>query len=160
MSPNLADLGRRFRFNENLLGLVTQHLVEDDWKTRPPGGGNTPHWILGHVTATRRFLLRTIGTDVEELPWEGLFSMRVKPASTDTYPAPSELLASFKESGERLERSLAGLSAEDAAQPWGGELPDGSKDRAGAAGFLYMHEVYHLGQIGLLNRICGHPGFA
>jgi hypothetical protein len=157
----LTDLARRFRFNEHLLGMVTEGFGDADWSATPTGqGGNTPHWIVGHLAASRRALLRMIGGDADVGAWEERFAMSAKPTGTQGYPAPSVLSVDFAAHGELLEQRLASLTAEEAATAWGGKLPDGSTTYAGAAGFLYMHECYHLGQVGLLRRIRGHTGFA
>jgi uncharacterized damage-inducible protein DinB len=39
-------------------------------------------------------------------------------------------------------------------------MPDGSDTVAGVLHFLYFHETYHLGQLGLLRRMNGLDPFA
>ena len=161
MDAPLADLARRFRFHENVLAATTGAFTADDWATPPgPRGGNTPHWILGHLASTRRYLARRLGVDLPEEPWEALFPMNSQPSGTAGYPAPAALTADFAATGARLSARLLELSAAQADEEWGGTFPDGSHTLAGAAGFLHFHEAYHLGQLGLARRLRGHAGFA
>ena len=40
------------------------------------------------------------------------------------------------------------------------KFPDGSATIAGGTHFLYLHETYHLGQLGLIRRQSGKSGSA
>ena len=153
----LAD---RFRFNEQLLAVATEGFAADDWSRAPSEqGGNTAHWILGHVALARRGLLRKLGVEVPVEAWEDHFQRGGTPDAAAAYPAPAELIADLAANGERLSERLPSLSEVERGAEWGTAFPDGSTTVAGGAHFLYFHETYHLGQIGLLRRICGKPGF-
>jgi len=156
----LVDLARRFRFNESLLSSVTDGFSPEDWAAAPPGGGNNPIWIMGHIATSRRFLTRHLGQGAPEEPWERLFGMGSKVQDPAAYPSPASLRLAFQNSGKQLEHLLSELDAEAAAKPFGTTFPDGSDTLGGGASFLYMHEVYHIGQIGILRRMRGRPGFA
>jgi len=160
MDHPLSALAARFRFNEGLLTMTTDGFTAAEWAAAPDGGGNNAVWILGHLVASRRFLARRLGATVPEDAWEGGFSMGAKPADPSTYPSPETLIAAFREAGGQLEERCGSLDASEAAAPFGSSFPDGSETVEGGAHFLYFHETYHLGQIGLLRRIHGHPGFA
>lgn len=158
MSSPLAALGARYRFNNDLLHAVSEGFTPEDWRVRA-GESNPAVWILGHVTASRRVLLRGAGQAVETAEWEALFAMGRKPSPDDPYPPADALAADFRELGERIVETLAGLTPEQAASAVPQPLPDGSRTLEGFLHFLYMHECYHLGQIGLLRRMTGKPGF-
>jgi uncharacterized damage-inducible protein DinB len=158
-----VDLARRLRFNEKLLAVETAGFTPEDWHLRPSAqGGNDAHWILGHVTQGRRMLARILGAAIETAPWEHGFGMNAKPDGTHAgYPDPAELARDFSASGERLEALLGDLTSERADSTWRGRpMPDGSQTLGDVLHFLYFHETYHLGQIGLLRRLAGKPGFA
>jgi len=71
MSTGWDALGRRFRFNEKLLAMTSTGFEPGDWDAPPgPGGGNSAHWILAHVTYHRRVLARKLGVEVPASPWE------------------------------------------------------------------------------------------
>jgi hypothetical protein len=160
MSTPLADLGRRFRFNERLLGMVSEGFTPAEWAA-PPGekGGNSSHWMLAHLVVQRRALARKLGGAAPAEPWEAAFKPGSKGALAPDTPAPAALLATFTALGELIGARLTALEPAAAAAPWGGRLPDGGTTVADGAHFLYFHETYHLGQIGLVRRILGRPGF-
>jgi uncharacterized damage-inducible protein DinB len=159
MDKRFAALGGRYRFNERLLGFTADGLTPEDWSARPGGRGNPAVWILGHVACARRMILRKVGETVEEAPWEPLFAQGSTPAA-DGYPDPAELTADFDASGSRLEARLAALTDEDAAAEIPNAMPDGSRTVDGFVHFMYFHECYHLGQMGLLRSQRGKPGIA
>ncbi|MDF1798476.1 MAG: DinB family protein [Planctomycetota bacterium] len=160
MQHPLASLATRYRFNESLLSTITEGFSPEDWAAAPESGGNNPIWILGHITASRRFLLRRLGVEVEDEAWERHFAMGTQLQDPGAYPSPATLVGHFRSAGEALVERCATLDAEQARAPWGSAFPDGSETLDGGAHFLYMHETYHLGQIGLLRRIRSKPGFA
>ncbi|HKE01569.1 MAG TPA: DinB family protein [Planctomycetota bacterium] len=157
-SQDLSDLARRFRFNERFLAMLTKDLDETDWTARPPAGGNSAAWIVGHLAHFRRVTLRGLGADVPQAPWEPRVAMGSKPREAEPIAPPAELMRDFAESGAKLEARLLAMTPEDAATPTP-PLPDGSKTRAALATFYHFHETYHLGQLGYLRRTRGRPGF-
>jgi hypothetical protein len=160
MTHPLAGLAARFRFNESLLNMVADKFEAEDWAAAPEGGGNNPIWILGHVTTSRRFLLRKLNVDSPEEHWERLFGMGSQLVEPGEYPSPSSLKRHFCDAGAALSKRMASLTTTEADAPMGVTFPDGSGTIGGGAHFLYFHEVYHLGQVGILRRMRGKPGFA
>ena len=155
----LAPLAKRYFFNSGVIAQLVDGFSAGDWARPPAGeGGNTAHWILGHLAAARRSLVRKLGEDLPEESWESVFDLGSKPESTDGYPAPPALLEDLNESGKLLTTRLEGMSQEDGAQEWGTSFPDGGTTLADGAHFLHFHESYHVGQLGLLRRMCGHAG--
>lgn len=157
---SLAALAPRVRFNEMLLAGVAKDLGADAWSFVPPGGGNTAHWILGHVVTSRRFMLRAGGHELALQPWEEHFGRGAEPgADTSGYPSPEELIATFKADGDAISEHFPSMTQDqaDAAAPR--PMPDGSDTVEGVLHFLYFHEIYHLGQIGLIRRMNGLERF-
>jgi uncharacterized damage-inducible protein DinB len=157
----LDALALRFRFNERLLKAETEGFTAEDWARRASAqGGNSAHWILGHVTQGRRLIARRLGERLAEEPWERSFGMNSKPDGTPLAPAPELLTAELTAGGERFARLFSAIDEATQRARWGAKsFPDGSESVADALHFLYFHETYHLGQIGLLRRILGKPGF-
>jgi uncharacterized damage-inducible protein DinB len=155
----LESLAHGYRFNERLFIGALAGLAGDDWLRRAAEGASHAYWILGHIARTRRGLLRGLGVEVAEAPWEAAFARGTRPGSV-LDPEPEALQKDFLDSGRRIAVRLAAMSREEAAAPFGRTLPDGSSTREGAAQFLLRHESYHLGQLGLLRRVCGKPGVA
>lgn len=157
----LAALAQRFAFNHQVLTGVLDGFDSGDWAQKPsPAGGNTAHWILGHIAGARRSVLRKLGDDLPEAPWEDYFARASKPTGTDGYPSPEELFAELESSDAALARALERLTDKEAGADWGQEFPDGGSTIADGVRFFYFHEIYHVGQLGLFRRITGKPGFA
>ncbi len=160
MTAPLAALGQRFRFNETMLGAASEGFSAGDWAAEPGGkGGNTPHWILGHLASCRRVIRRKMGEEVAEDDWEAQFGMNATPAGTEGYPAPGVLVEDFVASGERIAERFANADAAELSAEWPG-FPTGDGTVRDGMQFMYTHECYHIGQIGLLRRILGHERFA
>jgi len=155
----LPRLGQQFDFNNSLLNTVLGDFEAADWEAQPEAGGNTAHWILGHVTVSRRYLARKLGAEIAKDEWEDTFGMSSKPGSTEGYPAPATLVEEFRARGKEIDGLLKELSADDATRDWGSKFPDGGTSVGDGVWFLYFHETYHLGQLGLLRRVLGKPGF-
>lgn len=153
----LITLAKQFRFNEKLLSMLTQDFEEEDWLTRA-GDSGASLWILAHLVSSRRYLLRLLGETADDEPWEKIAAMGSKDSDGSGLPSPGALAKAFTDAGERIEKRTASMSDEEADGKIESAFPDGSDTRAGGAAFLFMHESYHLGQIGLLRRICGKQG--
>lgn len=159
MTKTLEALGKRLRFNGNLLQLATDGFGDTQWGARPEAGANSAHWVLGHVTWARLGMLRMAGEAVEEESWEAAFGRGAKPDDGSGYPPVEELVERFGTAGERLYEVLSQMDEEKAQSAVPFELPDGSKTVEDGLHFLYFHETYHLGQIGYIRRLGGLKGF-
>ena len=153
------ELGNRYHFNRSTIHMLVEGFEAADW-ARPASeaGGNTAHWIVGHLAVARRSVLRRLGEEIPEDAWEKAFEIQSSPDGTDDYPAPDVLLEDLRESGKKLSAVLAEMSPEKAAEEWGKPFPDGGTTLADGAQFMHFHESYHLGQLGLLRRITGKKG--
>lgn len=160
MTTPLAELADRFRFDNRFLGVLVDDFDPLDWLRWPDGGGNPALWILGHLAATRRDVRRQLGEALETADWEALYAMGSEPDQASDDPEPAALIDEFKSSGDALALLLEEMTTEGAGRTWEQALPDGSDTLAGAMHFYYFHEVYHLGQLGLIRRMRGKPGFA
>lgn len=158
MTQPLEALGKRIRFNNHLLTLATEGFGESHWSFRPETGGSSALWILGHLASSRRVMRRLAGDAVEESDWEKFFRRGTRPEDA-TYPPTDEFVQEFFSSGEALAGHLATLPEDVASGASPIEFPDGSKTVEEALHFLYFHETYHLGQVGLLRRLAGLDGF-
>jgi len=156
---NLAHLTHGFRFNEKVLGGVTVGLEGEDWLRRACPEASHAYWVLGHLAISRRSLLRGLGKDLPQEPWEASFAKGSKPGQELTV-APSVLTEDFNSSGRLLQEWLGSLDEKDASSPYVRKLPDGAQTKEEAARFYLWHESYHLGQLGILRKVCGKPGLA
>ena len=157
---DLKTLAQQFAFNAGMLQMLSKDMQPDDWAFRPEGGGNCALWILGHVCSARRMLVRKLGGDTPEVATDALFGMGEEPRDASELPDAATLLAEVQAPSKELVRVLEALTPEKAAEPWGHAFPDGSDTIAGGIRFLFFHESYHLGQLGLLRRMRGKQRFA
>ena len=161
MPAPLADLAPRFAFNAAFLKQLTADFDADGWQRIGGEGGSPAHWIVGHLAVARRGLLRKLGGETPEKPWEASFGRGsdAQNVSSDA-PDPEALVADIESSGNGIAERLGALTPNEAAADFGRKFPDGSTTIAGSAHFLYFHETYHLGQLGLIRRQAGKSGFA
>lgn len=155
---NLDDLVHGYAFDDRMLAAVAAGLERDDWLHRP-NGANHAQWLLGHLAASRRDACRLLGGELDAAPWEAHFSRGGQPGPGDDVPV-DVLREAFVDAGRTLRDLIVGLSDEQLATKIARPFPDGRDTWRGALHFLYMHEVYHVGQIGLLRRLRGKPGIA
>jgi hypothetical protein len=156
---SLEHLTRGFRFNEKVLGGVTSGLEGEDWLRRACPEASHAYWVLGHIAISRRSLLRGLGKDLPQEPWESTFARGSKPCRELTV-APSLLAEDFNSSGRLLQEWLGSLDEKEASSPYVRKLPDGAQTKEEAVRFYLWHESYHLGQLGILRKVCGKPGLA
>jgi hypothetical protein len=155
----LEGLARGYGFNDKVLGRAISGLDGDDWVRRAGPETSHAYWVLGHLAASRRALLRNLGRDLPREPWEDAFARGSKPADAVSV-TPSTLEADFLSSGTLIRDLLGAMTEEEASSAYPRKLPDGSDTRGGATRFFLWHESFHLGQLGILRRACGKPGIA
>lgn len=158
MTKELEALGQRFVFNTMMLCKVVEDFEAGDWSFVPDAGGNSAHWLMGHLALYRRVLIRKLGGDMKEDEWEAVFPPRMEEYPVEKFPAVDFLLDDFKQSRKLLVERFAAITEEEAEADWGREFPDGSTSVKGGSYFLHFHESYHLGQIGYIRRLRGKPG--
>jgi uncharacterized damage-inducible protein DinB len=154
MDQPLAACAGLYRFHARMLDRLAAGMEEADWANR--FGGNSGHWILAHLLATKRSQLRALCAGAAPEAWEALAGRGG--ARDAALPAASDLLPAWYRDNADLATRLEGLGADGADAPSPRTMPDGSTTQGGMARFLQFHEAYHLGQIGLLRRQCGKPG--
>ncbi len=129
-------------------------ISDADSRVEPAGGGNCINWVLGHLVMTRRLVLRLAGAE----PASGaelveIYSGEEGVVFDRSRARPLEqLVAELDASQERLMAALPGLSPEALA------APVRNTTVADLLTFLWFHEGYHNGQLGLLRRLVGKPG--
>lgn len=123
----------------------------DDWRKRPEGS-NSAIWILGHTVTCRMFLARLLGLDLPEAEWESQFEMNSDPDKVSKDLTGESLMTEFAAVHEKFSAHLTGFdeAALDAAIEE--EFPEMPKTLLGALHFLFLHESYHVGQLGM-NRV-------
>lgn len=136
----------------NLDGMTPEHAL-----VQPEPSGNCANWILAHLVDVQNSVMQLAGA---EPVWDDESVAGVGPdpvTGPDEAVDWEELVDRFLSSRERCVSALEGLSEET--------LSDGLQDpfgepctRAELLGFLLIHQMYHVGQLGLSRRLAGLPG--
>lgn len=144
-----------FAGNLRLLELNRVGLTEDLAAKRPASGVNSAAWIVGHLIATRRRLIRMLGGAVpEDATWEQHYA-RGGPGAP-AHLGWEELLGIFQATDPLLKEVL--LQVPDWDRPTVNPALGTEQPLEQVLAFLYMHECYHLGQIGIIRKLHGLPG--
>lgn len=153
MSP-YRDLAGQYRFHARIVELLATGLDAADWRFR--AGGNSALWVLAHIATSKQGLLRALGVMRDRHPWEAGV---VRGGSPDAeLPDSDVILACWQEANRVLTSHLDVMTDDQGGKPGPRTMPDGGTTLGAMARFLHFHEAYHLGQIGLLRRLCGKPG--
>ena len=144
-----------FKLNLRMLEMNSAGITDDMAGRRPAEGVSSPAWIMGHLTYSRRSLIARLGGSMAEEPiWKENYSRGG--SGEVSHLGFAALCQAFSATDEGR------LAAPPGGQDW--ELPTpnqfcGSGQRLEQlVAFLYMHECYHLGQIGLMRKLYGLKG--
>ncbi len=144
-----------FGGNLRLLELNGAGVTEALAALRPANGVASAAWILGHLVMTRHRVLTLLGQIVPQDPaWEQHYA-RGGPGATAHLPW-SELVAAFRATDQTFKATFQGL--EDWDRPTLNPALGAEQPLEQVLAFLYMHECYHLGQIGIIRKLHGLPG--
>jgi uncharacterized damage-inducible protein DinB len=130
-------------------------LTHEESLQKPGKEGNPANWVLGHIVYYRNEILDILGG---ERVWEepaGSFYEGSKDAENiaDQAFAWTRLRDDFEISDAALKKALRDVDAGSLDVPY-----DKRGNRLDRIEFLFLHETYHGGQLGLLRRILGKPG--
>lgn len=150
------ELAAPFKRNLYVLEQQVAGLSHADSLLQPQPRGNCLNFIIGHILIGRDNVLAMLGqekllTEAEKARYD-----------TDTDPITADgegvlplerLLELMRESTQRIEDSLAGMSAEALAQ----EVPQGDSTRplSAVVAFFGWHDTYHIGQTEFLRQLAG-----
>jgi len=112
-------------------------------------------WIAGHLTLSRARMLKLAGGDFD-FQWSDLFAKGAAITEPSSYPAISEILATWAEVSKQL---LVHLSQVEPAVLYAKSphsFPIEDKSVRGALAFFVYHESYHIGQMGYLRKMLGY----
>jgi len=142
----ISMLNYSLKFNRMLYEKGVKDLDQDDSLNSPSDLINPPNWILGHVVATRADLLKKLEID-PGIPEKFASTYRRGSAKVtiDTAYDLKEIDGYFIESDQKL----VGLFEENST------IAKLNTEVAEMILSYFLHEAYHLGQIGLVRRFLG-----
>lgn len=150
---------RLYRLIGGMLRTMVDGIPDDDFRTLPAGGGNSPNWILGHLVVANRMGLATL---TGERSREMIDYMRKYGPGTTPSEDPGEtldkpdLVAAFDETADQLVAAIESATDAKLAERRDGplladELPT-VRDILGH--LLTTHLALHVGQLSAWRR--GH----
>ncbi len=144
-----------FGNNVRLLELNGAGLTPELASRRSANGVASAAWILGHLVSSRRRLVRLVGGELQEEPvWEQQYA-RGGPGASAHLGWP-ELVEAFQSADQALKAAFQQLADWD--RPTTNPALGIEQPLEQVLAFLYMHECYHLGQIGIIRKLHGLPG--
>jgi uncharacterized damage-inducible protein DinB len=144
-----------FGNNVRLLGLNAAGLTDELAARQPADGVSSASWILGHVVLSRRGIVRMLGGQLPQDPaWKQHYARGGSGAGAHlAWPA---LLEAFQATDAALKEAFQGVADWDLPAQNPGLGIEQPLEQVVA--FLFMHECYHLGQIGVIRKLHGLPG--
>jgi len=146
---------RMFGFSYRAINLNIDDISDEESLIVPQPAGNCMNWILGHIILSRNSMLKSLGQ--EELRIQTKFEHYERGAASETdsqnLTSFEQLKNDFRSINERFLSVLNDIPLEKFNQ-----VSHTNKTLADDLAFLYFHEAYHAGQIGLIRRLLGRKG--
>ena len=155
------DLVKMFELSFAAISRNLDNVNEAESLVKPPAGGNSFNWVLGHIVVARGGVLTLVGeTPVCPEAQAAPYRRGISPSESDPLLDLATLRGYLADSQQRLLPALAMMSEEKLARPV--PEPMNRPPLTGSIGDalirLQYHEGYHNGQLGLLRRIAGKDG--
>jgi uncharacterized damage-inducible protein DinB len=157
MSAKITLLAEQYRINRFLVSAALKDLDEAKIEARIDDNGNSMKWLVGHLASSRYVLAGHLGVDLAN-PLGELFKRGAEPKPADEYPSIKDVLSTWTEIADTIERRFEELSDDDLAAPLEGQYPIEDGTVMGAIAFLSLHESYHAGQLAYIRRLHGGDG--
>ena len=144
-----------FGNNVRLLELNGAGLTPELAAKRSASGVASAAWIVGHLVTARRRILKLVDGSFQEDPvWEQHYARGGPGASAHLDWAG--LVETFRATDQLLKEAFQQLTDWD--RPTLNPALGTEQPLEQVLAFLYMHECYHLGQIGIIRKLHGLPG--
>ncbi len=144
-----------FGNNVRLLELNGAGLTPELAAKRPANGVASAAWIVGHLVMTRQRILKLLGASLPEDPAWGQHYARGGPGAS-AHLDWAGLVEAFRATDLDLKKAFQALADWD--RPTLNPALGTEQPLEQVLAFLYMHECYHLGQIGIIRKLHGLPG--
>jgi uncharacterized damage-inducible protein DinB len=144
-----------FGNNLRLLELNGAGLTPELAARRSANGVASAAWIVGHLVSARRRIVKLVGGSLPEDPvWEQHYARGGPGASA--HLDWQGLVEAFRGTDQALKSAFQQVSDWD--QPTLNPALGMEQPLEQVLAFLFMHECYHLGQIGIVRKLLGLPG--
>jgi uncharacterized damage-inducible protein DinB len=142
------------RMNTRLLLNALEGFPEGSARVRLEGRTNHVAFLLVHLVDARYFMALLCGLELEN-PLSEEFAHVTSVEEAAEYPTLEQLESMWTEVGGLLHEHMASTGPEAWRRDTGRQFPNGDPSLAGAMAFLLEHEIYHIGQVGMIRRALG-----
>lgn len=159
-APSVIDaLSTQLALTQRTIKRNLEGVSNEEALLHPQPAGNSANWVLGHILASRSGLLKNFG----EQPLLDDSSVQQYRRGSDgnvANPLPlDDLLAALDRSQPLMIAGMKRISETALAAKAPINSPAGAEaSYADALAAMVFHESYHVGQLGLLRRVCGKKG--
>ncbi|MBN1550690.1 DinB family protein [bacterium] len=144
----ISSLQYLFAFNDSALEINMEGISHDDTLINAPNGGNNINWLLGHIIVSRDLVFQALETDcMSDASITKKYDRGTSSVPKSDAISLDELHRMHKATSRAIKENLLAFDPE--------KLTDQKREMLL---FLALHEVYHIGQIGLMRRIIGKQG--
>jgi uncharacterized damage-inducible protein DinB len=159
MNPAVAPLAAILDLNTDLLLNCLEGVSESEAQRRLQGGGNSPAFLIAHLTDTRHFMATRLKRPLAN-PLTSLLADARGIDDIRGWPPLDDLQAAWRAISDHLATVLPALTAEELSEPNVHRFPMGDSSRLGFIAFLTQHDSYHVGQAAFLRRQIGKSAMA
>lgn len=157
-----GTLSIQYQFSRGAFHVNVQDVSHEESLRMPGEAGHCMNWVVGHLVASRNQVLALLTLPPLHPPRELERYVRGSSPLTDASEAIDfpELVSDYEKSQEKIVEALARTTPEQLAAPLPEEINVFRLDNVGEMlAALLFHEVYHVGQLGVLRRLIGkEPG--
>lgn len=144
-----------FKLNLRMLEMNSAEITDEMADRRPAEKVSSAAWIMGHLIYSRRGLIARLGGTLADEPiWKEHYARGG--SGEICHLGFKDLCQAFTATDEGIKAACQGV--QDWDQPTPNPFSGAEQPLEQLAAFLYMHECYHLGQIGLMRKLYGLGG--
>jgi uncharacterized damage-inducible protein DinB len=151
-APHIITVGLNTRLIKNCFDGIDDELANK----RINDSTNPMAFICLHALEARYFLTRTLGTKVLN-PYKELTKDVMVYEDLKEVPPLKEMLVYWTEIGKVLLDTLENIDESKLQEKVRFQFPIEDDTKFGSLTFMVQHEVYHIGQLGILRRVFGLP---
>ena len=156
MEPAVQALADQFNVVTNAYLRALEGLDREALLRRPGPRSNPLLWVAGHLVQSRARLINILGGS-RELPWPDLFRTGSTIVEPGAYPDAAAISAKWRELAAELAQRLEALEPGALSRDAPPRVASADGSLRGAVANLAFHEGYHVGQLGYIRKLLGHP---
>lgn len=160
---NLTDgLVYQLGLNHFVVKTNTGDVSHEESFRRPPDGGNSMNWVLGHILVSRNGLLKVLDLPALPYPEDQLVPYQRGSEPLENVEATldfEKMVANFDTSQKQIVEAIQKIPAEKLDQKAPFSPINNEDETVGSLlAALVYHESYHSGQLGMLRHVAGKEG--